>query len=135
MKKLILAAVFVLGSSMGAMAFQTGVWLSSNSAVNVSTSTSLCPATSSGSFRGVLHGVCINTAATGNIQIFNSSGTAVNTITGLLSTATQEPCNFYDVAITSGIAVNKNGIADVTIFVSMLLTHPRALSWRNEGVL
>jgi hypothetical protein len=115
MKKLFLAAAFIGCLSMRASAFQSTVWLSSNTAVAVSTSTSLCQAEPSGSFRGVLHGVCINTAAAGSVQVFNSSGTAANTITGVLNTGTQEPCNYYDVAIDSGIAVNKVGTADITI--------------------
>lgn len=106
---LLLAVIYKYGC-----AFQSTVWLSSNSAVNIST-TPLCNTVGGGPIRGVLHGVCINTAAAGNVQIFNSSATATNTITGLYSTATQVPCNFYDVAVTSNISVNHNGTGDVSI--------------------
>lgn len=95
-------------------AFQTTVWNSSNSAVNIST-TALCTETGATGIRGVLHGVCINTAAAGSVQVFNSSGSATNPITGVYSTATQVPCNFYDVAVTSNISVNHNGTADITV--------------------
>jgi hypothetical protein len=125
MKKLIFTLAFIFGMGIKAWAVADNVWLSSNTAVNNSTTT-LCgtinylvgTSTYTQVLHGVLHGVCINTAAAGNIQIFNSSATAVNSVTGVLSTATQEPCNFYDVAMSSGITYNKNGTADISILYS-----------------
>lgn len=110
-----LASFLLLCLLKRANAFQSTIWLSSNTAVAVST-TNLCSqdigATGQ---RAVLHGVCINTAATGNVQVFDSSGTATKTVTGVFSTATQQPCNFYDVGMSSGISVNKQGTADISI--------------------
>ena len=115
MKKSLLAVLILALAHSSAQAIQSTVWLSSNSAVNTSTAPLCNTVGSGGSIRGILHGICINTAAAGNIQVFNSSGTATNTITGLYSTATQVPCNFYDVVVTSNVSVNKNGTADTTV--------------------
>jgi hypothetical protein len=123
MKKILVLLGILLGMGAGiACAFQSTVWQSSNSAVAVST-INLCAgqtylvgtSTYTEGNHGVLHGVCINTAAAGNIQIFNSSATATNSITGVLNTGTIEPCNFYDVGVSSGLSVNRNGTADVTV--------------------
>lgn len=117
MKKWILAMVLCLWP-FKAQAVQSTVWSSSNVAVNVSTA-ALCGqylvGTSTVATHAIFHGVCINTSAAGNVQVFASSFTAVNSISGLYSTATQVPCNFYDAASPSGLSYNKNGTADVTI--------------------
>jgi hypothetical protein len=121
-KRFLAACFFPLFFAGQAHAFQSTIWLSSNVPTAVSTTT-LCTPTNyvvSGTTyteggHGVLHGVCVNTAAAGNVQVFNSSATAANSITGLYSTATQVPCNFYDVGISSGLSYDKNGTADITI--------------------
>jgi hypothetical protein len=115
MRKWWMVVALIFGVPFLSWAIQSTVWLSSNSATNISTAT-LCNTTGSGgSIRGIFHGVCINTAGPGNVQVFNSSATALNTITGLFSTTTQVPCNFYDVAVSSNISVNHNGTGDITI--------------------
>ena len=102
-------------------AFQTTVWLSSNTAAVTAATNTLCGQQNyaitgtSVALRGVLHGVCVNTAAAGNIQVFASSFTGINPITGIYSTATQVPCNFYDSESVSGLSYSKVGTGDVTI--------------------
>lgn len=127
MKKLFLLAafMFMLWMPTKALAVSDVIWSSSNTAVNISTTVLCVPfiyyvngSTFTEGGHGVLHGVCINTAAAGNIQVWNSSGTAVNSVTGVLSTGTQQPCNYYDVGISSGMTYNKNGLADTSILYS-----------------
>lgn len=126
MKKLIFAVAIICGIGTAKLwAVSDNVWVSSNVAVNISTTTLCQPfiyyvngSTFTVGGHGVFHGVCINTSAAGNVQVFNSSATAVNSITGLLSTGTQEPCNFYDVNVSSGLSYNKNGTADISILYS-----------------
>lgn len=110
------AVILLLWGFRPVNAFQTTVWLSSNTNTQTISTTNICGLdTGATGQRAVLHGVCINTAAAGNVQIFDSSGTATKTITGVFNTATQQPCNFYDVGMSSGISVNKQGNADISI--------------------
>ena len=118
MKKLILVLGICFLFQSRVHALQTSVWLSSNVPTAVSTA-AICGTYAvlgtTTTLRGILHGICINTAGTGNVQVFASTGTATSSITGLYSTATQAPCNFYDVESVNGLSYNKNGTADVTI--------------------
>jgi hypothetical protein len=119
MKKLFLALGLCFLFQARAHAFQTAIWLSSNTATAQSTSTLCGQYISNGTtttLHGVLHGVCVNTAAAGNIQVFNSTYTSMsNSLTGVYSTATQEPCNFYDATAPNGLMFLKVGTGDVSI--------------------
>jgi hypothetical protein len=118
MKKLLILLAFLCWPWKPAQAIQTTVWSSSNVAVNIS-STALCGQYFVGgttvTFHAILHGICINTAATGNIQVWASSFSTTVPITGSYSTATQIPCNFYDTTSPTGLLYNKNGTADISI--------------------
>jgi hypothetical protein len=121
MKKFLILSAFLFWPLKPAQAIQTTVWSSSNTAVQQST-TALCGqyfyvGGSTQALHGILHGICINTAAAGNVQVFASSFTGLGTatITGSYSTATQAPCNFYDTVSGTGLSFNKNGTADISI--------------------
>lgn len=114
MKRLlfIIASVFLL--SQLALAFQTSLWLSSNTST-ADTTQNLCKNyNSGGSVRGVFHGVCLNTATAGTLTIYNSSGTANNPIAAM-DTNRAVPCNYYDVEVSSGLTYTNSATANVTI--------------------
>lgn len=120
MKKLFLVIGLLFCLKSNSHALQAPVWLSSNTTVNESTVT-LCGQFvvngASEALRGILHGVCVNTAAAGYLQVWGSTFTfnGATSITGTLTTATQQPCNFYDALSVGGLAVNKVGTADVSL--------------------
>ncbi|PWT87990.1 MAG: hypothetical protein C5B54_11365 [Acidobacteria bacterium] len=117
MKKLFWIILFGFLVPLKAHAFQSAIWLSSNTAIAVSTTNIIagtCDVGPTNSVRAVLHGICINTPATGSVTVWNSSATQTNLL-ATYSTTSAVPCNFYDVYITSGITINKNGTADVTL--------------------
>ena len=121
MKRLLAALIFTLGMSLPAMALDTDVWLSSNTAT-ADTTKNLCPgqtyvvqgSTYTSGNHAVFHGACINTPVAGTLTIYNSSATATAPIAAI-STSTGMPCSLYDVQVSSGLTYTNSATANVTI--------------------
>ena len=96
-------------------------WTSSNTAT-ADTLKNLCPggyevvngSTVTFGNRGVIHGVCINTAVAGTLTLYNSSATATSAIAAI-NTNSAIPCYYYDVAVTSGVTYTNSATANTTI--------------------
>lgn len=112
MKRIILTiSLFALPGLLFAV---PAVWRSSHT-TTADTTQKLCNQTGSVR-RGILHGVCVNTAVSGgSITVYNSSSTAVNAVAVLASTATLvSGCQFYDISMSSGIVYTTSQPNDTT---------------------
>lgn len=117
MKKMLVILASFLMFSMPAFAISGNVYYSSHTAT-ADTTKALCTSSIPGIFgstnKAIINSVCVNTGATtSSVTLYNSSGTAVNTLA--VVDATSKGCLSYNVILSSGITYTTAGTADITM--------------------
>jgi uncharacterized protein YfiM (DUF2279 family) len=113
MKKLMILTISLFMAS-ALMAANTGIWRSSHTAT-ADTTKNLCGQTSG---RAMLHGVCVNDVpgASGTVTLYDSRAAASGAIAVIRSTAAYTSgCQFFDVAVSSGLSYTNSTTNDITI--------------------
>jgi hypothetical protein len=117
MKKIFIVGLTILMMT-GVSQAAPQIWFSSHTET-ADTTQNLCKGTSySGGFygnHGNFHAVCIDSAtvAASTFIVYNSSGAASNMLVDM--DATKAGCNYYDIAISSGLTYSNSSTAHVTI--------------------